>query len=360
MQSNEALPLQTWGQALRQARTEQGLDLGTIARELMLSLAQIRCIEAGEMTAFHHQGYYLRGVQKYADRLQISLEPPISAFEAASGSASTHPHRVTARASGIARRQSSPPNAAKLPNSRTHGAKLGRLLMLLLLALIGGGVYLAISEGWPSRSINDMLATAPEESTTSAAAGPAAVVLNQAPSAPVKSSSPDSPSIDSPSIESPSISPEAPAHTVSTPGSAEPQRNHSTGTELTAARPAAGSASGGTGDDQASASPQLSATTPQAVQTPVQAEPVPDEIVLTFRQECWVELRKSSGESEQGLFKPGQTLRFMASQVERLVLGNAQGVEALRAGKPYDVMQFTRGGNNVARIDTEAIARTAP
>ena len=80
MQSDDQLPLASWGQALAAARTEQGLGVVETARELMLSPSQLRGIEGGDMQSFHWQGYYFRAVQKYANRLNIVLDPAVESL----------------------------------------------------------------------------------------------------------------------------------------------------------------------------------------------------------------------------------------------------------------------------------------
>ena len=346
MQSTETLPLKSWGQALAQARAEQSRDLGTISRELLLSLAQLRGIESGQTHAFHAQNFYLRAVKKYADHLHVTLDPPVSAYQESSPSG-THHTKSLQRASGIASRQSSPPNALHMPAQRPHGARLGRWMILLVLGLVSTGVYMAVIEGWPSRPIDEIVAHKdggpgePSGNPIAAAPPAAAPPLNKTSN---DSSDRTSTSISVPaptSSSSASLSKsavQAPLQTNAQPDRAQVQ---STGAVT-------------------SESANSPATGPSTVQTPSPDRAVPDELVLTFNQECWVELLQTNGQSQQRIYKPGEELRVATDQVERLVLGNAQAIRAQRAGKPFDVTQFTRGTGSVARIDAQALSRTTP
>ena len=361
MQSTETLPVKSWGQVLAQARAEQSRDLGTISRELLLSLAQLRGIETGQTHAFHGQNFYLRAVQKYADHMHITLDPPVSDFQDASPSGTRHTKSLH-RASGIASHQSSPPNALHMPAQRPHGARLGRWMILLVLGLVGAGVYMAVSEGWPSRPIDEIVAHKEGSS--------ASLSVNRSAITPLDTTSDirsdnTSTSISVPaSTSSSTVSLEkAAAQTAAQTTSQTNAQSDNTQSQSAAAAASASTAAPVTEPAavQASANgPASPATGPTTVQTPSPDRTVTDELVLTFNQECWVELLQTNGQSQQRIYKPGEELRVSADQVERLVLGNAQAIQAQRAGKPFDVTQFIRGSGSVARIDAQALARTTP
>lgn len=409
MQPTQALPVETWAQALSQARIEQGLDLGTLARELMLSLAQIRGIEAGQTNAFHAQNYYLRGVQRYAERLQITLDPDPGTFQASD--AASLRNRAPQRAQGIAQRQSSPANALQLPTGRAHGARLGRWLVILVILLVGAGVYMAVDEGWPAKPIEDMLASQSADSSASnpssaesgtprqsaseptqtattqtgstrvsqpppagastgtsvvtvdlgSAGNDATLASGSAPSVnsqPAPLANPDTASASDASAQPASASPTTPGSTQAGSDASMQSSATSTGTGPLSDQPAAGT-------DQSTqaisaAGTQTAMTTSGAPDQPSpQNSAIADEIVLRFNDDCWVELRRTDGASEQGIFKSGDEIRVPASEVDRLVLGNAMAVQATRGGKPFDMNQFTRGGS-VARISGQALSQTAP
>ena len=349
MLSTESPPAESWGQALAQARAQQRRDHGTISRELLLSLAQLRGIEAGQTHAFHAQNFYLRAVQKYADHLNVTLDPPVSNFQEATLSGTHHPKSMH-RASGIARRQSSPPNALHMPSAGAHGARLGRWMVLLVLGLVAAGVYLAVGEGWPSRSIDEITPqngvnlsdpTADRVATTPAT--PAAV-----PMASTVTSATDSTFATAEPVQQLTTQTAPPA---STPTDVPPN-TQSQSVQGTTIAPVKAQTGATASEPPAASSPAVTSVIPGRVVT--------DELVLTFNQECWVELLQTNGQSQQRIYKPGEELRIAADQVERLVLGNAQAIGAQRAGKPFDVTQFIRGSGSVARLDAQSLSRTAP
>jgi len=390
MQPTQALPVETWAQTLSQARVEQGLDIGTLARELMLSMAQIRGIEAGQTGAFHAQNYYLRGVQRYAERLQITLDPDPGTFQASD--AASLRNRAPQRAQGIVQRQSSPADALQLPSGRSHGARLGRWLVILVVLLIGAGVYMAIGEGWPSKPIEDMVAgkssnSSPgvgdqDQSSASAAAAESTGTAPATATQPASGTSVVTVNLGTAEIGTPSGTSSVAVPADASSGAPEQEIGNNAGTTL---KPGAEHSDQGTRltqnvtpsitgamPDQASASltqpidspnetdTQSSSPSDGASTQPLnQDSAVADEIVLRFNDDCWVELRRADGTSEQRIFNPGDEIRVAANEVDRLVLGNATAVQAIRAGKPFDVMQFTRGGT-VARISGQALSQTAP
>lgn len=77
----------------------------------------------------------------------------------------------------------------------------------------------------------------------------------------------------------------------------------------------------------------MSATTPRAAAGSAAAE-----IVLRVRDETWLEVVGSNGESlAKGLLAGGSERRFPAAQVRSLVIGNAAAVDLESAGKPVDL-----------------------
>jgi len=88
---------------------------------------------------------------------------------------------------------------------------------------------------------------------------------------------------------------------------------------------------------------------------PAPPPPPPDVIQASFNADCWVEIRRVDGTTEQGIYKPGQSVTVDVADIERLTFGNAAAVSATRAGEPFDVLAYTRGGNNVARISKQAL-----
>lgn len=357
MASNQVLPLETWAQTLAQARRAQGLDLNTLARELMLSLAQIRGIEAGSTDAFHAQNYYLRGVQRYAERLQIRLDPDPREFQATD--AASLRNTAPQRAKGIADRQSTPAGAAHLPNVRADGSRLGRLVALVVIVLLGAGIYLAVGEGWPSKPINDLMTRTESDSSSKTPAKPSS-------GAPAAGSLTTSvPAADSRSTVATVVLPSTATGNMKSAGMTSQTQSQASSNTGTPAAPAP------TTDMRQSDKVSAQSLEPAG---PVATAPISpagveggalrtgapiDQLVLSFKDECWVELRRKDGSTEQKIYKPGEQLQIATDEIGSMVIGNAAGVSATRAGKPLNLSQFTRGGN-VARLNPQSLSQPSP
>lgn len=63
--------LHNMGEALLLARTEKGLDIQEVAHTLIMSSAQIRGLETANQIAFHNLAFFIRGIEKYAQYLEI-------------------------------------------------------------------------------------------------------------------------------------------------------------------------------------------------------------------------------------------------------------------------------------------------
>lgn len=336
MSTEQELPLQTWAEQVSAARQAKSLSQSELAHQLMLSPAQMRCIEAGSLAAFHGVGYYLRALKKCETHLEISLEPPLQSLELTDSQLALHRFKKPAPASTLAKRQSRLQTADQLPTGHRR-TKVGVALIALLALLIGAGVWLALDEGWPG--VNDAEPTL-AETPASAASGindRSGDTLAVAPRTRTTTTSP---------IESlpsgsglPQSNPAAQANT-SQPANAD-ARNRPTETEQSGTISAANPAQNST-----------AATQPGAENTP---PPLPDILEVSFSNDCWVEIRYRDGRIEQAIFKPGQSLSVPVKQVIRLTFGNAQAVKATRKGEPFNVLAYTKGGNNVARITESAL-----
>ena len=97
---------------------------------------------------------------------------------------------------------------------------------------------------------------------------------------------------------------------------------------------------------------------PEPVPEP-EPEPVPEpaasvpaaRLVLTFREESWVEIHDRDGRLLYGLMAPGRREQLSGTPPFRLLLGNAAGVELEYDGRRIDTSAHTRG--SVARLRLE-------
>ena len=315
MQDIEQLPLQQWAEQLKQARGNANLDINTLAQTLMLSSAQLRGLENGSLSAFHGPGYYLRAVEKYARQLDIILDPPVTELRLTDSQIALNRVKNQPSADKLAKRESRTLGIKAMPRSH-GGSRIGVWLGGLLIVLVGAGTWMAISEGWPGRD-GQKASTEPDNN----------VLLE---TAPVPQSEP---SVN----ETVSLAPpENPPTEPSEPRSMSPVDKSSSTSSQEAVIP----------KPETTAEP-APAPEPAAAPAP---PPAPDVIQAQFNAECWVEVRFADGRVEQGIYKPGQVFKAPVTDITRLTFGNAQAVNAKRAGDTFDVLAFTRGGNNVARI----------
>ena len=114
----------------------------------------------------------------------------------------------------------------------------------------------------------------------------------------------------------------------------------------------------------ASTSPGAAETVGTPSRTPVIASFTPrvasdSGVSLTFKSDSWVQVVAADGSAlEQGVLKAGQTRRYAAGEVGRLVIGNAAAVEVTRRGNAIDLTPFSRA--NVARITLSSDGSLAP
>lgn len=336
MTTEQELPLSVWAEQVSAARQAESLSQSELAHQLMLSPAQMRCIEAGSLAAFHGVGYYLRALKKCETKLGIRLEPPLQSLELTDSQRALQRFKKPAPASTLAKRQSHLKTADQLPTGHRR-TTVGVALIGLLALLIGAGVWLALDEGWPG--VND---TEPVLTQAPALTAPDA----QDRSGNTPDVAPRTMTTKAFAVESLASGYSAPhggpavGATTSEPANAD-ERNRPAETEQSSTIPKATAAGAG------NTMPQPNAAMAPAV--------TPDTLEVSFDKDCWVEIRYRDGRVEQAIYKPKQSLSVPIDQMIRLTFGNAQAVKATRKGEPFDVMAYTKGGNNVARITESAL-----
>jgi cytoskeleton protein RodZ len=129
-----------------------------------------------------------------------------------------------------------------------------------------------------------------------------------------------------------------------------------------AAAPEAAAASEALAVDAATAP----AAEPSAGPDPVMASMAPSfkrdgqaGLVLSFREESWIEVLDADGRRvERGLVAGGDVRRYAAGQVARITLGKADAVEVSFAGKPVDLAPYRAA--DVARFTVSSTGQPAP
>ena len=80
---------------------------------------------------------------------------------------------------------------------------------------------------------------------------------------------------------------------------------------------------------------------------------------LTFNADSWVQVFAVDGRAlEQGVLTAGQSRRYVAGEVGRIVLGNSSAVAVEHAGESVDLAPFSRA--NVARFTLSSDGSLAP
>lgn len=341
MQSDDQLPLATWGQALMSARVEQSLGVVETARELMLSPSQLRNIESGTMASFHGSGYYFRAVQKYANRLGVVLDPAVESLpltDSQLGMQRLSKHSTESNTSATAilsRRQSTLDNGLKVDPFRSRSSRVGMVLAVILVFAVALGLYLSIEEGWPNKQTAQ-----PADGAQKRVQGDSVQVVT-VPATPdlAKSASVSDQTTRSVTPQPLLIAPTG-TEVVSgvEPLSAAPSDAQApTALIISEIAPAT----------EAEASPEPAPE--PAAPPPPPPPPLTDIIEARFTADCWVEVRYKDGRVEQKVYTDRDILTVPVEEIEGMVFGNAAAVRAQRQGQSFDVMTYA-GGRNVARI----------
>lgn len=355
MQDIEQLPLKVWAEQLAHARNSAGLDVNSLARELLLSASQIRGIESGSLNAFHGPGYYLRAVEKLAKRLGVVLDPPMTELKLTDSQLALNRVKNNPSAAPLAKRQSNLVGADTMPVSNRRSA-VATWMTALVLLLVATGVWLATQEGWPNKDVTPLLATSAPNTTDTAPSTVQTIEQNRL----AELASSTNPAVQERVVAEPLVQ-ESPREAIET----KPIDSASGQVSDTAPDSVSTLASDTTftnpeNQPAVAISPEPTPLPPAievAANEPPPVVTVDDTLEATFDADCWVEVRFVDGRIEQAIYKPGQSFTVLANEVDRLTFGNAQAVQATRAGESFDILRFTRAGNNVARISAEDLSQ---
>jgi len=92
--------------------------------------------------------------------------------------------------------------------------------------------------------------------------------------------------------------------------------------------------------------PEVVVVAPEpAAVAPVVVPAAEVRLMVTFSEECWVEISDSKRRLLYGLEKPGSVVKLVGIPPFKLFLGNAPGVSIELAGKPFVIPKSRRGGN---------------
>lgn len=325
------------GELLSRERLTQQKDVIDVARRLMLSKLQLLAIESGESASFHHERRYLQGIKSYVFYLGLQSRADVTELVTQIEGWSAESMRASP-AAGVAQlhRSAAAPTAAK-----SYASRGPRYVYYGLGLLVLGAIALAISEGWPFKEDEQVIASAERtpDATTSSVASP---------------------------LSSPRVAPGASSVMPSTE-----TKPAATSAPSAQASPAQLSTSS-TAQTPALAATQSSA--PVAVQTPMDVSPPTTQqnalttrntpavkqdgqamMRIDFNAECWVSLQTAEGKKVDRIYKPGESLSVPVASVSALVLGNAPAAKVFLADRPVDVMAKGLTYGNVTRLDQKGI-----
>jgi cytoskeletal protein RodZ len=296
------------GELLSRERLTQQKDVIDVARRLMLSKLQLLAIESGESASFHHERRYLQGIKSYVFYLGLQSRADVTELVTQIEGWSAESMRASP-AAGVAQlhRSAAAPTAAK-----TYASRGPRYVYYGVGLLVLGAITLAISEGWPFKEDEQVIASA--ELIPGATTSSVALPLSSPRVAPAAS------------IVAPSTEPKpaaTSAQTVQTPMDVNPP----------------------------STKQNASATT----NTPAVKQDGPAMMRIDFNAECWVSLQTAEGKKVDRIYKPGESLSVPLASVSALVLGNAPAAKVFLADRPVDLMAKGLTYGNVTRLDQKGI-----
>jgi cytoskeleton protein RodZ len=308
------------GQEIRARREEAGLTIDDVAKRVKVSSRILQAIEAGSLEMLPHTVYTKAFTRSFA--LMVGFPPedigarleeifPLSSFLDDS-----------ANAKSIARLHTPPP-------SRLRIKILALLLVLCLLAGIGGGIYYVLTrhgaviwdfvkQPFSAISTQNTLAVSRQDSSPAAQYGGAPVALADS-----------LPAAGQPLAPTPEIG-----------GSAAPAAEENSS-------PSAVSAPAPDGNPSSPvASPEASAAANATARIPVPAAKGGlQRVEIQAAQECWIRFRVDQGRNRDHFtLLPGQSRSFSFRDSLEIQLGNAGGVRILynnndmgKLGRPGEV-----------------------
>ncbi len=341
------------GAALKDARIALDVTTREVADALNLPVSVVEAMEANDYELLP-QPVFTRGyLRSYARLLELDPAAIVARYPVVSeGGLETGEQELV-----------TPAQTKALPLEKKVLAGLGGLVLALLLFL-----WLLPGDESPEEPVQAAVdATAAEPGAAEAAATEPETVEAVSEAAPVTATAGTEALPEEPATAAPESRPPAAAERVPTsPTSVAPQRaieqvnaspielEATSGEELAAAAPAAEAAARpepttatAPEPDAAAASAPLEAPTPAGFRriTPFGD----DELVLTFAEDCWVQVRDLDGVNLYGdLNRAGGTLRLIGRAPFRVRLGYAPGATLELNGDAVALTRYTR--NNVANL----------
>ncbi len=304
------MTLEELGAALRAEREKRGLSIEDVANHLKIGARLLRALEEGDASSLPHLAYAKGFIRSYSSYLGMAAEEVNEAVCALGGTSPAVPQPVYTPEESLA-----------------PGRSLKWLGVLIVLALVAGGAYVAWQQGALeilSRQTRRLAQPSPPLQTpdsaesvpgreTSAPAADSAQTPSQTPAAKSEAFAPAA----SPSPEAaPVAAPASAASTASTGGVNTPS-----------SAPAPATAWGLSSTTAAPAQPAIGQNATQPAQPADGAlSPGQHKVIITATEECWIHSNADNTDTRQFSLRKGDTFALTFTKSLELKLGNAGGV----------------------------------
>lgn len=304
------MTLEELGAALRAEREKRGLSIEDVANHLKIGARLLRALEEGDASSLPHLAYAKGFIRSYSSYLGMAAEEVNEAVCALGGTSPAVPQPVYTPEESLA-----------------PGRSLKWLGVLIVLALVAGGAYVAWQQGALeilSRQTRRLAQPSPPLQTpdsaesvpgreTSAPAADSAQTPSQTPAAKSEAFAPAA----SPSPEAaPVAAPASAASTASTGGVNTPS-----------SAPAPATAWGLSSTMAAPAQPAIGQNATQPAQPADGAlSPGQHKVIITATEECWIHSNADNTDTRQFSLRKGDTFALTFTKSLELKLGNAGGV----------------------------------
>jgi len=313
-QAVPAAPAPSVGHILRSAREARKLSVADVAQSLKLSTRQIDALEADDWSRLPGMTFVRGFARNYARLLQIDASALLAALDAERPA--PEPVKLALP----------PSDGGTLPQAGRPERRDLMVAVAAVLLVVGAlAVYFLMPEGFRG----EPKAAAVSEETAAEAPAPAAAADGQAPL-------------------------DANASAAAEPPANSPAANAAAAPNVVAAPAAAASAPATVAPAAAAASTSVSTSTAAVpAATPAAPAAVGDaQLVFSFAQPAWVEVRDRSGQIVFSQLSPaGSERRVDGRPPFALVVGNATHVVLRYKGKPVEMSN--RSKDDVARLTLE-------
>lgn len=285
--------IKAWGESLKNARTQAGLDLIDLSRKLLVSKNQLLALETGTMKPFHNSFFYFQALQKYQTLLNIELIPG--------------PKEVIIKSDHKFKERNLSSDHLKTSKfSYQISPKLQK--KLIQYSLLGASLIIVIV---------------------------IAVVLFRSPSEPVAPAAQSSSPIFSPTFTQPTPLAKT-LELKQPPQSVQPTTQTLVGVASTPT------------------TPPITTSTPSTKQ--VSQQPAMNILRITFSQTCWVQAIDKNGVSLVKTYSAGTTFEQPINNIKSLVIGNADAAKAVLNDKTIDLKAYIKPQSSTARLFEEDFA----